>query len=181
MNIKIHFIDEETVNAFATLGGHILIYRGLLEKLSSENALTMLLAHEIAHIKHRHPIKSLSSGLFLQIFWSMLSNSSQSLDMITFTQLTSLSYSRSNETEADKEGLFSVYQIYQDVNGATDLFQTLIKYQQHSGFTPPEYLNTHPDLEKRISTLKNLAEKNGWSAEKPLIPIPFPIALENQH
>ena len=30
MKITFHYVNEDTVNAFATLGGHIVLYRGLL-------------------------------------------------------------------------------------------------------------------------------------------------------
>ena len=55
-----HYDDDADVNAFATLGGHIVVYPGLLEAVPDENALAMVLAHEIAHVRHRHPIVGLS-------------------------------------------------------------------------------------------------------------------------
>ncbi|MCW8932706.1 MAG: M48 family metallopeptidase [Gammaproteobacteria bacterium] len=171
MEITVHYVDEEMVNAMATLGGHIIVYRGLLEKLPSENALVMLLAHEIAHIKYRHPIKSLGSQILLQLFWAILTNQSNSSDIIDISQFSSLSYSRSNETLADEEGLHSVFQIYKDVNGATDLFQALIESRQNMSFTIPEYLSTHPDINNRISHLNELAEKNNWPSKKEPLPI----------
>lgn len=169
MNISIHYIDDDTVNAFATLGGHVVIYKGLLEKLPHENALTMLLGHEIAHIKLRHPIKSLSSGIVLQIIWAMLSGSSDTTGIINITQLTSLSFSRDNETEADEEGFQAVQQIYQDVNGATDLFKTLMDEQSPSNLSMLEYFSTHPDTQSRIKHLNQIAEKNAWPAIKPTV------------
>ena len=54
--VSVHYLaDEATPNAFATLGGHIFITRGLLENVQSENGLAMVLAHEYAHIELRHP------------------------------------------------------------------------------------------------------------------------------
>lgn len=166
MKITVHYVDEDTVNAFATLGGHVIFYKGLLKKLPSENALTMLMAHEIAHIKYRHPIQSLSSGLVLKILWALVTNASDTAGIIDITRLSSLSYSRNNETIADEEGLHSVFQIYKDVNGATDLFQILLETQQDLSFTAPEYLSTHPNTKNRITHLKKLAEKNGWPGIK---------------
>ena len=51
MKITFHYVNDDTVNAFATLGGHIVLYRGLLEKLKYEDELAMVIAHEIAHVK----------------------------------------------------------------------------------------------------------------------------------
>ena len=63
MRITVHYIDSDTVNAFATLGGNVFMFRGLIEKLPNENALAMILAHEIAHIKHRDPMVAAGRGL----------------------------------------------------------------------------------------------------------------------
>lgn len=49
----------------ATPGGHVIIYRGLLEKIPNENTLVMLLGHEIGHIKLRHPVKALGKGVVI--------------------------------------------------------------------------------------------------------------------
>ena len=63
MSITVHYVDDDTVNAAATLGGHVLMFRGLLERLPNENALAMVMAHEIAHVRHRDPMMSLGRGV----------------------------------------------------------------------------------------------------------------------
>ena len=76
MEITVHYVNEDVVNAFATLGGHIVLYRGLLEKLNSEDELAMVIAHEVAHIKHRHPIQSASHGVVVAVVMSLILGSS---------------------------------------------------------------------------------------------------------
>jgi predicted Zn-dependent protease len=49
-------LDSPELNAFATTGGHILITRGLIEKLQTEDALAAVIAHEIAHIQLNHSV-----------------------------------------------------------------------------------------------------------------------------
>ncbi|MGQ0547244.1 MAG: M48 family metalloprotease [Betaproteobacteria bacterium] len=58
LQLHVHYDDGAVVNAFATLGGHIVVYRGLLAAMPDENALAMVLAREVAHVRHRHPIAS---------------------------------------------------------------------------------------------------------------------------
>ena len=67
MSITVHYSDDPTVNAFATVGGHVFMFKGLLEKMPSEDALAMVMAHEIAHVKHRHPIVALGKGVALSL------------------------------------------------------------------------------------------------------------------
>lgn len=47
-------IDSSEINAFATLGGHIYIFRGLLEATESESELAAILAFELGHFISRH-------------------------------------------------------------------------------------------------------------------------------
>ena len=45
MRIQVHYIDNSTINAFATLGGNVVFFRGLVGKMPSENALAMVMSH----------------------------------------------------------------------------------------------------------------------------------------
>ncbi|MGH8741519.1 MAG: M48 family metalloprotease, partial [Burkholderiales bacterium] len=65
MSVQVHYDEGEVANAFATLGGHIVLYQGLLEAMPDENALAMVIAHEIAHVRHRHPIASVGRAAAL--------------------------------------------------------------------------------------------------------------------
>ena len=46
--MTVHAVQDPTVNAFATLGGHVFVFTGLVDSLDSENGLAMVLAHELA-------------------------------------------------------------------------------------------------------------------------------------
>ena len=41
-----------------------IFFKGLVERLKSEQALAMVMAHEIAHIVNRDPITALGRGTF---------------------------------------------------------------------------------------------------------------------
>ena len=55
MKLTLHYSDDLAVNAYATLGGHVVVHRGLIARVGSENALAAVLAHEIAHALLLHP------------------------------------------------------------------------------------------------------------------------------
>jgi len=59
-----HFalLDSEEVNAFACPGGTILITRGMLRAVRSEDELAAVLAHEVAHVNHRDGIAAISKS-----------------------------------------------------------------------------------------------------------------------
>jgi len=181
MNITLHYTDDDTVNAFATLGGNIVVFRGLLEKLPNENSLAMLLAHEIAHVKHRDPIVSVSRGVTVGAIMSLVLGQSD-LGILGNTGLyTMLHFNREMEREADREALEAVYKIYGHTRGADDLFRVLQAYHEElEGDDGFEFLQTHPLDRKRITAINSHVEQNHWSTEgEPVaIPLSFFAALK---
>jgi beta-barrel assembly-enhancing protease len=56
---SVHVIINPSLNAFAYPTGAIYLHSGLLARLENEAQLATVLAHEIAHIVHRHAIRYL--------------------------------------------------------------------------------------------------------------------------
>lgn len=54
--------NDDTVNAFSTPGGYVLITTGLLKLMDNEAQLAGVLGHEIGHVTARHAIKSYASA-----------------------------------------------------------------------------------------------------------------------
>ncbi len=173
MTIKVHFLNRDPVNAFATLDGHVFFFRGLLEKLPNENALAMLMAHEIAHIKYRHPIHSLSRGVLVGLALSVLSGSMGDSIMQSFINeagiLTVLKFSRDMEVESDNAALDSVVALYGHTKGAGDLFKVLQKETKDK--EPYEIFSTHPLTENRISNIREQSEQQ-LSKDSTVTPLP---------
>ncbi len=176
MHITLLYSDEETVNAFATLGGTLLLYRGLLEKIPHENALVMLIAHETAHLAHRDPIVSIGSAIGIQTAIALLFAGSDSTPLQNAGLFTQLAFSRDMEQEADVSALAAVHAIYGHVSGAADLFRVIQAERRDSGDgEPPAFLSTHPLDEKRIDELARIARERGWRTDLPTTPLPEPF------
>tara|TARA_Y100000768_G_scaffold330531_1_gene269295 strand:- start:8082 stop:9560 length:1479 start_codon:yes stop_codon:yes gene_type:complete len=99
-------IDNPTLNAFATPGGYVYMYRGLLAHFNTEAELAGVLSHEIAHITARHAVRGMSTAQVTnvligiaasQVPGSSLSNSGFNL----LNQIINKGYSRKYESEAD--------------------------------------------------------------------------------
>jgi predicted Zn-dependent protease len=56
---SVHVLINPSLNAFAYPTGAIYVHSGLLARLENEAQLTTVLAHEIAHVVHRHAIRHL--------------------------------------------------------------------------------------------------------------------------
>lgn len=156
MTPVVHVLDDELVNAFATIGGHVIVTRGILEKMPHENALVMLLAHEIAHVKHRDPVVALGRGVAVMTALAVMTGVSDSNALASQLQkaglLTTLRFNRGQEQDADEEALRTLMAWYGHTEGASDLFSLLAEVQD--GRAPPELLSTHPNVERRIARMR---------------------------
>lgn len=165
MRVTIHFQDGPTVNAFATLGGHVVIHGGLIRKLPNENALAMVIAHEIGHVQHRHPVRALGRGLALGVILSAVStaagNAMAQRALGDAGLLTTLTFNRSQEEEADATALAALVGVYGHAAGATSLFEVL--REAAKGPAPPRMLSTHPLSGDRIARIRQQATARGWS------------------
>lgn len=177
VSVDVHYSNENIFNAFATVGGNLLFYRGLLKQMPHENALAMVMAHEIAHVNHRDPVASLGGGVSSMVAVSMLTGLSGIAERF-FTKtylLTGTQFTRRMESAADRAALGAVNQLYGHVNGAGALFEVMGDVRSDSE-TIPDWLErfsvTHPLTNDRIVAVSDLALTNGWSTEGELTPLP---------
>lgn len=177
MAIRVHYVDEEVVNAFATLGGHVSVYRGLLERMPDENSLAMVMAHEAGHALHRHPIASFGRGIAFAAALSLVSagagDSAAEAILGSSGMLTLLSFSRTQEEEADDAGLAALVAEYGHAGGATETFRTMAGAAREKGRRePPKFLSTHPVTPERMARLERAIAARGWRADGARTPIP---------
>ncbi|MCW8825605.1 MAG: M48 family metallopeptidase [Gammaproteobacteria bacterium] len=184
MQITVHYLNSDTVNAFATLGGHIVLYRGLLEKLTYEDELAMIIAHEVSHIKHRHPIMNASHGIVVGLVLSLVGASSGN-DVVskllgTTGMVTMMKYSRDNEQQADRDAVNSLIKIYGNAEGALALFKVLDS--EHGDRGTVEFFNTHPLNKNRSAEAQTLINEIGTeqSMGRAHIPAAFRKWLQKQ-
>lgn len=172
ISVRVHYIPDPVMNAFATLGGHMIFHRGLLESLQSENAVAMLVAHELAHVIDRHPIASVGQGIAIQAGLSLLLDRADLKIAGLAGQLTQMKFSRDMELDADRAALGAVNARYGHINGALDLYDTLLAAGGGGGRLLPAFMATHPLTDKRIGILRGLAESHDWQITGPLTPLP---------
>ncbi|MDJ0608543.1 MAG: M48 family metallopeptidase [Kiloniellales bacterium] len=176
LTVKVHYVDDEMVNAFASLGGHVFMFRGLLERMPNENALTMVMAHEIGHVVHRDAAASLTGAVVVQllsaVFFSAAPDTLASL-VTGPNALMMMGFSREAERRADSAALEAMAAVYGHVGESARIFKVFQEEARRSGGEPPELLSTHPLSRERIEALAALARQRGWPSEgetQPLAP-----------
>ena len=173
MTLTVHYSPADTVNALATLGGHIVVFQGLIDTLPSENALAMVMAHEIAHIRHRHPIVATGRGFAVMLALSSLAGIGDGAMQQWLTgvgMLPVLSFSRNQEEEADADALQAMLRGYGHVGDAAAFFEHISR--QEPMLQTPALFNTHPGHEERIKHIRDFAQRQSPQAAPAPVPLP---------
>ena len=103
--ITIEMIPGKTVNAYATLGGHIYVFDGLLQQAQSAEELAGVLAHEIEHVRNRHIMQGVAVNLLTFGALAVALPGDPTTGSQIAYLLLSLKFSRQQEHEADEAGL----------------------------------------------------------------------------
>lgn len=157
---SVKIINSNTINAFATPGGYIYVYKGLLKFVDNEATLAGVLAHEVAHAERRHSTKRMTKAYGLSLLTSiLLGNNPSALEELAANLLTGLALlknSRDDEYEAD-EYSFKYLLSTKWYPGGINYFFEKIQQQQKSKPTEfEELLSTHPLDQKRMDQINKL-------------------------
>ncbi|MDD4051465.1 MAG: M48 family metallopeptidase [candidate division Zixibacteria bacterium] len=169
-------IESDQVNAFATPGGYVYFYTGILRTCDKEAELVAVMAHEISHVVARHGVKRLQTVMGAEIVLSLaLGGKSEMTQSLAETALGIVmqGYSRSQENEADNFGVTYMTRSGYDPNGTILMFEKLV--QSGDGGTAGIFeslTSSHPDTQDRINKTK--AE---IAAMKPL---PAGLSMDSQ-
>ena len=158
-------LDTDEVNAFACPGGTILVSRGLIAKTTDEDELAAVVAHEIAHVHHRHGLAAISQANLMEAFTYLGSAGAQAAlkneDLQKVTGLFESSvgnvvdalvkggYSREAEYQADASGRrFLAAAGYRE-----DALQAVLERMGEAGGEGGMF-STHPAPADRLSHLQ---------------------------
>lgn len=160
-DFTIHVLEAPVINAIALPGGHIIIYRGLLDKVSSENELTFVLAHEMGHYANRDHLRGLGRALVFMTMSTLLlgPDSSVSNMLAQSLGLTELSFSRKQEYRADAFAVRAIIRVYGHAAGAVDFFEKIPK--EHDPGVFGHYFASHPENRLRINRIKEIIHTEG--------------------
>jgi len=151
--------NDDVLNAFATPGGYIYVYTGLIKYLDSEDQLAGVIGHEIAHADLRHSSRQMQNQFGIGLLFSIvLGENPSQLEQIAGQlagTLVGLKYSRKFESEADDNSVLYLSNTDYACNGASGFFKKIKDEGQcNANFV---WLSTHPDPCDRIDDIDALA------------------------
>ncbi|MEP7345661.1 MAG: M48 family metallopeptidase, partial [Gemmatimonadaceae bacterium] len=155
-----HFtvVDSKEVNAFALPGGWIYVNRGLIERATDMSQLAGVIGHEIGHVTRRHSVEQMQQAQGANVGVSLLctltkvceSGASQAAINVGGTALFA-KFSRTDEAEADAEGVETTIKAGISPNGIPAMFRILLTERQTNPGALDAFFASHPLEEDRIT------------------------------
>jgi len=160
---EFNLVEDKAANAWCMPGGKVVVYTGLLPITQNEAALAVVIGHEIAHAVAQHGSERMSQallqqlgGVALQIALANKKTETQNLFMTAYgvgsTVGGLLPFSRKEETEADKYGLYFSAMAGYNPQEAIPFWERM---GAAGGAKPPEFLSSHPSDETRIANIRS--------------------------
>jgi len=159
-----NLVVDDQINAWCMPGGKIVVYTGILPVTQNEDALATVMGHEVAHALHNHGNRRVSMSLLLQLGLVGASLTTQALGASKEAQALVLGglnmastlgvvlpFSRDNESEADKTGLYLMAIAGYSPEESVPFWQRMAKL----GGGTPEFLSTHPSSDNRQKALQH--------------------------
>ena len=127
---RVTVVDNMAVNAIATPGGFIVVFRGLLDRTDTAEELAGVLAHEIQHVLHRDATRAILRQASTGILLAALLGDIGGVRML-------------QAAAVDPEGMLAFFRGMRQLEGATP--------------KAVRYLSTHPAAGDRLQALAALA------------------------
>ena len=169
-NYPVNFSSDDTVNAYAD-GARIVVLKGLVNFVRSDDELALIIAHELAHNIESHvEAQQVNStvGFMLGIAFDSLLGTGYTFQDLGYG-MGALSHSASFEREADYIGMYILAHTDYDIEAVPKLWRRMSVLGGGQSIT---YSGTHPTTAERILALEKTVReiKQKRASGQPLKP-----------
>lgn len=168
---NVALLETSEINALAAPGGNIIVFTGLLDKTESPEELAGILSHEVAHCLKRHGLKSIAKSVGVAALIAILVGDPGGIGRVVRdfgSKMVFLSYSRSDEREADQQAVEILVKAGIDPTRFPEFFRRL---GEKSGGSSLSLLSSHPSYSERYSNIQGQLQKY---AKSPFLKLPIP-------
>ena len=149
-SISIVVSKTSEVNAFATVGKHLVVYTGLIKKMDNEAQLCAVIGHEVAHLQLGHIQSGIRRQALISVIMILVSgNGSGQLSEI-IGDMISNSITRTKENDADAQSARYLHAMHLN---PLEMANALEKLDSYGVFS---FLSDHDDSKKRADRIRNM-------------------------
>jgi predicted Zn-dependent protease len=159
-------INSDQVNAFALPGGHIYVFRGLIERADHWDEFAGAVAHEIGHVDLRHSAEQMgqvgAANTGLTLAYVLLGRQPSDVEALAVNLAGGAifaKFSRDDEREADSMAVVYTTEANIDPEGLKREFQTLETLQQQEPSKVELWFSSHPATSERLGNVDRYIEE----------------------
>jgi beta-barrel assembly-enhancing protease len=175
-NIRYTFqvVEDNNINAFATMGGFVYVNRGTISAADNEAQLAGVIGHEIGHITGKHALNNLKQAAIAQGISTLVGVDRDRLVQIGLELAINRPRSRRDEYDADSRGLNNLIQAGYAPSGMPEFMKKLMKAN-----SMPEIFSTHPAPAERVARLTQITPPAYRNRTEGLNPTFYKQRLQN--
>ncbi len=144
-------VDDESINAFATMGGFVYVTTGLLKAVDNEAQIAGVMGHEIGHIVNKHSIRQMREVIIARGLAGAAGVDGNIAVQLGVELALRLPRSRQHEYEADRDALAILTNTGYSPRGLVQFFEKLLGKS-----SLPTFLSSHPASRDRITALEQM-------------------------
>lgn len=189
-DIRVYLVRNPGFNASMTATGIMQVWTGLLVRVTSSDELAAVIGHEIAHYTLLHTLerlrqlkKSTAAGSLFDVGIAILTGVSSPIGQAT-AMLSALSFSRTQEQEADLLGARMMAEAGLDPHASYRVWQELIEEEDAAAVKrrePGMFSKTHPDAEDRARILEAWVTERYGPPDQEFVPDPVLVEVLSNH
>ncbi|MEX2542365.1 MAG: M48 family metalloprotease [Trueperaceae bacterium] len=166
---RVRVVGDSDVNAFTWGGGLIYVHAGLIARMENEAQLASVMAHELAHVTHRHVPKGIEQAYTTSLLGdvAMVGVGAAGADSgalgaaldktYEYTMNAAINgHGRGREAEADEVGMALMVDAGYDPREAAGAFEQLLKEFGDQAPVVNFFYGSHPTLVGRIERSREL-------------------------
>jgi beta-barrel assembly-enhancing protease len=152
-NIRYTFqvVEDNAINAFATMGGYVYINTGTMKAADNEAQLAGVIGHEIGHIAGKHSLQRVRQSAIAQGISSVAGVDRDRIVQMGVQVALTLPNSRQDEYDADRRGLTMLIQTGYAPSGLPEFMKKLA-----TSNSAPAFLSSHPAANERVTKLQSM-------------------------
>ena len=154
--VSVRVVKGGPINAFTLPGGIVVLYSALIDRAADADELGGVIAHEIGHAVHYHPIKGLVRQYGTEQILKAITGGYSEIGTLGSggTLLLALRNGRAFEREADATGISLLEKLGLRADGMSRFFEALLKIEPHDPAAIAGIWSDHPPTAERVTATR---------------------------